>query len=241
MAGHSHWHRIRHQKSIEDKKRAQIFSKLSHLISISAKEKGENPETNPALRSAIERAKSFNMPNEKIERAIKKGIGKLDQAIQLEKIEYEAYGPGGIAIIISAITDNKNRTLSEIKQILSQYNGRLTDPGAVKWLFEKKGIISLKIKDENKENLELLAIEAGAENIKERENKILEIYTKLEDLEKTKQALLSRGIEIEEALPGWLAKEELEISQQDKEKAEKLFEALDENEAVQEIYSNLKI
>ena len=178
MSGHSHAKTIRHQKNITDQKRGQMFSKMARVISIAVKEGGPNPETNNKLRAAMEQAKQFNMPKDNIERAVKQATGGEKEA-NLEEVIFEAYGPGGIAIIIEGITDNKNRTLGEIKQILNQYGGKLVGVGGVRWLFEKK--------------------------------------------------------------PNeWVAKQEIEPTEKDKESCQKLFEALDDNEAVQEIYSNLK-
>lgn len=243
MSGHSHWHSIKYQKGLADQKRGQIFSKLSREISISSKEKGADPETNPSLRLAIDKAKKFNMPKENVERAIKRGLGETEGA-KLETVIFEAFGPGGTAIIIEGITDNRNRTLSEIKQILSQNSGKLASEGSVKWLFERKGIIiinhNLKKEDfKAREDLELKIIEAGAEDVYWR-NGFLDVYTKPEDLEKAKKFSEEKEIQLETASLGWVAKEEIEVEEKTKEACEKLFESLDENEAVQEIYSNLK-
>ncbi|MCD6402512.1 YebC/PmpR family DNA-binding transcriptional regulator [bacterium] len=243
MSGHSHWHRIRHQKTTADLKKGQIFSKLSRAISIAARSGGPDPETNPNLRIAIERAKDFNMPKENIERAIKRGTGEIE-GVHFENILLEAYGPGGVAIIIEGITDNKNRTISQIKQILSKYNGKLAQEGSVRWLFERKGVITVNTKDQipdvkSKEDLELKAIEAGAEDIYWH-NDLLDIYTKIEDLEKVKRNLEKEEVKIEDATLDWVAKKQIEIPEKEREALEKLFEALDESEDVQEIYSNLK-
>lgn len=237
MSGHSHWSSIKHQKATADQKRGKVFSKLSREISVAAREKGGSPESNPSLKIAIERAKKFNMPKDNIERAIKKGTGELEGA-KLESITLEAYGPGGIALIIKGITDNKNRTLSEIKQVLNQHNGKLANEGSVKWLFERKGVITLEPQDENKEDLELKVIEAGAEDVHWYDN-ILDVYTKPEELEQVKKKL-EEEFKIDTASLDWIAKEEIETDQKTKESCEKLFEVLDENDAVQEIYSNLK-
>lgn len=239
MSGHSHWHSIKHQKSAADQKRGKIFSKLSREISIAAKEKGGDSETNPSLRLAIEKAKEFNMPKDNIERAIKKGTGELE-GDKLESVVFEAYGPGGIALIITGITDNKNRTFSEIKQILGQHSGKLANEGSVKWLFERKGCVTIKLRSSsNKEKLELKAIESGAEDIYWHNN-LLDIYTKPEELEKVRKTLEEKEIKTETASLDWVAKEEIDADQKTKESCEKLFESLDENDAVQEIYSNLK-
>ena len=243
MAGHSHWHRVKHKKETADRKRGQIFSKLSRMISVAAREGGGDPATNPQLRLAIEKAKEFNFPKENIERAIKKGTGEI-KGIIFEKILYEAIGPGNVAIIIEGITDNKNRALNEINQVLIQHNGKLADPGSLKWMFERKGVITVNLKCQmsnvkNKDELVLLTIDAGAEDIHWR-NDFLEIYTKIEDLEKVKKKLQEKGIKIESATLDWVPKQEIEVEEKNKIACQKLFEALDELDSVQEIYSNLK-
>jgi len=238
MSGHSHWSSIKHKKAMEDQKRGKIFSKLSRAISVAAKE-GTNPEINPKLKQAIEEAKRFNLPKENIERAIKRGFGEVGGE-KLEEVSYEAFGPGGISMIIEGITDNKNRTLGEVKHILQKYGGKLADSGAVKWLFEKRGVITIKTKQKDKEDLELKAIEAGAEDIywHEEEN-LLDVYTKPEELDKIKKYLQAQGFEIESSSLDWVAKEQKRVSPEDKNKCDKLFTELDDNDAVQNIYSNL--
>ena len=241
MSGHSHFSSIKHKKEITDKKRGQIFSKLSREISVVAKEGGGDPGTNTKLRLVIEKTKQWNLPKENIERAIKKGTGELE-GTKLEPITIEAYGPGGIALIIEGIVDNKNRALSEIKQILFQNNGKLADTGSVKWMFERKGVISLRITNQyestDKEELELKVIEAGAEDIYWHNNEA-DIYTKMGDLEKVKKNLEDQGIKIESASLDWVAKENIQVEEKDRTAAQKLFETLDESDSVQEIYSNL--
>ena len=182
------------------------------------------------------------MPNKNIERAIERGVGG-SEAEALQEVIYGAYGPAGIAVIIEAITDNKNRTLSKIKQILNQNNGKLADPGSVKWLFERKGIITIEDKKvlEDKEGLELKAIEAGAEDLYWHNENTLDVYIKIEDLEKVKENLRNQGVKIESVSLDWVAKNEIKLEEKDKKSCQKLFEALDESDDVQEIYSNLKI
>jgi len=243
MAGHSHWHRVKHKKETADRKRGQIFSKLSRMISVAAREGGGDPATNSQLRLAIEKAKEFNFPKENIEKAIKRGTGELE-GVAFERILYEAFGPGNVAIIIEGITDNKNRTLNEISQILVQHNGKLAEPGSVRWMFERKGVITVNVKCQmsnvkNKDELVLLTIDAGAEDIRWR-NDFLEIYTKIEDLEKVKKKFQEKGIKIESATLDWVPKQEIEVEEKNKIACQKLFEALDELDSVQEIYSNLK-
>lgn len=241
MSGHSHAKTIKHQKGLADAKRSAAFSKMAKELEIAAKEGGD-PTFNSKLRMAIERAKGVNMPTENIERAIKRGTGELEGA-KLEEVSFEAYGPGNIAIIIDGITDNRNRTLGEIKQILNQNNGKLVAEGSIRWMFERKGaiIVNLKLQNENfqnKENLELAVIEAGADDIYWHDD-MLDVYTKPEDLEKARKNLEEKGIKIESYLLDWVSKENIEVDVATSEACQKLFEALDENDSVQEIYSNL--
>lgn len=244
MSGHSHARTIKHQKDLTDKKRGQIFSKMARAISVAVKEGGNNPEMNAKLRITIEMAKNFNMPKENVERAIKRGSGEIP-AEKLEEFLFEAYGPGGTAVIIEGITDNKNRTLGEIKQILNQNNGKLVGEGSVKWMFKRRGctMVNPKLQNEdlkNKENLELTAIEAGAEDFYWHED-LLDIYTEAEGLEKIKKILEEKGIKIESVSLDWVPKEMVKTNEKDKENCQKLFELLDENEAVQDIYSNINL
>lgn len=238
MSGHSHFKTVKATKDANDAKKGKIFSKLGRVITIAAKQKGGDITTNATLKSAIEKAKEFNMPKENIERAIKKGTGEL-AGENLEEVSYEGFGPGGISIIIDGITDNKNRTLSEIKSILNQNNGKMAGEGAVRWMFDRKGVVSVQSAGKTKEELELLAIELGADDVAWHDN-TLEIYTKLEGLEKIKKALEEKQIPVESASLDYIAKEEVTLSEKEKEQTQKLFEALDENDAVNDIYSNIK-
>jgi len=244
MSGHSHAKTIKHQKNLTDQKRGQMFSKMASVISVAVKEGGANPETNNKLKVVMEQAKQFNMPKDNIERAIKQAEGGKE-AINLTEMIFEAYGPGGIAIIIEAIAANKNRALGEVKQALNQYGGKLVGEGAIRWMFERKGVITvnLKLQNENlktKEALELLAIEVGAQDISWEDDDILNIYTKTEDLEKARKALEEKNIKTDGASLDWVPKEEITADEKIKESCEKLFEALDGTDSVQEIYSNLK-
>lgn len=243
MSGHSHAKTILRRKTAEDQKRGKIFSKLSRMISVAAQQ-GADPEMNPRLKQILEEAKQWNLPKENIEKAIKRGIGEIEE-VRLEEVLFEAYGPGGIAIIIEGITDNKNRALGEIKQILNQNNGKLVGEGSVRWLFERRGCVVVDLKAQNedfkdKEKLEMLAIEAGAEDIYWHGD-LLDVYTKPEDLEKVKKNLEEKGLTIESASLDWVAKENIKVDEKTKESCQKLFEALDELETVQEIYSDLKV
>jgi len=239
MSGHSHFKTVAATKNANDAKKGKIFSKMARVITIAVKEKGADVSSNVQLKAAIEKAKEFNMPKENIERAIKKGTGEL-AGEALEEVSFEGFGAGGVALIMDGITDNKNRTLGEIKGILSQYEGKLAGEGAVRWMFERKGYIVVLLEGTVKDDLEMLAIEAGAQDVKEKE-RILEIYTNPEDLEKVKKTLEEKQIKIESSALEWVAKEEVIVNEKGKEKNQKLFEALDENDAIQEVYSNLKL
>jgi YebC/PmpR family DNA-binding regulatory protein len=241
MAGHSHAKKVRRLKEADAKKRGQIFSKMARLIQIAVREGGANPELNPKLRMAIEMAKSYNVPSENIERAIKKASGEIG-AEKLEEISFEAVLPNGIALIIEGITDNKNRTLNEIRHILNQFNGKLVNEGGVKWMFERKGCVTVDLSQQNisKEDLELAAIDAGAQDIYWHDDE-LDIYTEVKDLDKVKKNLIEKGIKIESATLDWIPKERKEVNEKQKESLMKLFEILDESDSIQEIYSNCKI
>jgi len=243
MSGHSKWATIKHKKAITDAKRSHLFSKFSKIISLAAKN-NPNPETNTKLRSAIEKARSVNMPNSNIERIIKKASEK--DAAQLIEVQFEILGPSQIAIIVGAITDNSNRTLGEIRQILIKNNAKLAEPGAVVWMFEKLGVIkTASLTDpENKrqnlvvEDMELKIIEAGAQDIK-KEGDTLIIYTKPEFIEQVKSIIQAMELPIEYAEVEMVPKTNVIIDKlETKENLTKLFEVLDNHEEVEYIYSN---
>ncbi len=236
MSGHSKWAQIKHKKAATDAKKSANFSKLTALITVAAREKGGDSNTNPKLRMAIDKARSFNMPSDNIERAIKKGTGELE-GITIEELLIEAYGPNGKPILITAMTDSKNRTISEIKHILSKHDGKMANSGSVKWLFEEKGQIIMenqKIDDD----LELKLIELGAEDIKENDGGI-EIITKPNDLEKVKEELLNSEKQISESSLSFLPKNPEIVSESEKETLIKLFDELDNHQDVAEIYSSI--
>jgi YebC/PmpR family DNA-binding regulatory protein len=236
MSGHSKWAQIKHKKAATDAKKSANFSKLTALITVAAREKGGDSNTNPKLRMAVEKAHSFNMPAENIERAIKKGTGELEGII-IEELFIEAYGPNGKPILITAVTDSKNRTISEIKHLLSKHEGKMAGSGSVKWMFEEKGQIILenqKIDDE----LELKLIGLGVEDIKENETEI-EIITQPHNLEIIKEELLKSKKQISESSITFLPKNPEIVSDEEKEHLEKLFEELDNHQDVVEIYTTI--
>ncbi len=240
MSGHSHAKTVMATKTANNAKKGKIYSKYGRLITIAVKEGGGSGDAtkNSKLRAAIDQAKNMDMPKENIERAILRGTGEL-AGEALESVSYEGFGPGGIALIIDGITDNSNRTLSEVRVILNQNGGKMAGEGAVRWMFERKGAIIVSFEGKSKDELEMLAIEAGADDVKASDEG-MDIYTKPEDLETVKKALEDKGIKIESANLDYVAKEEVTISEKEKEQTERLFEALDDNDAVNNIYSNLK-
>jgi len=229
-----------HQKGAADAKRSQVFSKLANELTIAAKEGGGDPLANPRLRTVMEKAKEANMPSENVERAIKKASG--EDAGQLQEVLIEAYGPGGIAFLISAITDNRNRTIVEIKQLIQRNQGKMVEGGAVRWLFERRGVGTL-VPDEAhplppKEELELLAIEAGAKDLYWHDG-ILDIYTDPSDLASLRERLEEKGLSIISTSLDWVPKERVRSTPEDRKAIKQLFEMLDEQDDVQDIYSNL--
>lgn len=239
MSGHSKWSKIKRKKGASDEKRGKIFSKLSKEISVAARQGGD-PDFNFQLRLAIDRAKAENMPKDNIDRAVAKGAGGGEGG-ELKELIYEGFGPGGIAVIIVAYSDNPNRTGSEIKHILSRNNGSLSGPGAVMWQFEKFGVLRTQIKDNRLKikDKELELIEEGMEDMKEDEDEGV-IFTKVENLQKVKDVMDKEGIGVESADIEYVAKEEKELNPEDEKKLERLMEALDESDDVSEVFTNVK-
>jgi YebC/PmpR family DNA-binding regulatory protein len=239
MSGHSKWHNIQGRKSKQDAKKSSQFSKYSKAITIAA-QRGGDPAMNFSLRLAIDRAKAAAMPKDNIERAIKKGTGELNDGSVIEEVIYEAYGPGGVAIIIKCLTDNKNRTISDIKHILSERGGSLGGSGSVMWMFNLAGVILLdktKVADKNRDEFDLSLIESGAQDISE-ENGQLEIRTNTESLQKVVSFLRNLGIEPEDSGLKYIAKDEAQINDETREKLSGLFEELEANEDVDDYYTN---
>ncbi len=238
MSGHSKWSRIKRQKGATDQKRGRVFSKLSKTITLAAREKGSDPDTNFTLRLAMERAKIANMPLINVERAINKGTGEIEGK-KMEEVFYEIYGPGGVAIIVKAITDNKNRTVSDIKNILSKSGGRLGETNSVRWLFEEKGTIRITAEKEKREELILNAIEIGAEDVAEDDEGV-SIITEKENLQKIKEGL-EKKYPIDCAEIETLPKNPLEVNDPKKiKRIENLLEKLEDYEDTTDIFSNLK-
>ncbi len=241
MAGHSKWAQIKHKKAAADAKKGKIFSKLSKEITVAAKLGGGDPEKNPRLRTAIEKAREANMPSENIKKAIMKGTGELP-GTNYEEAIYEGYGPGGVALMIEVLTDNKNRTVSEIRHIMSKHGGSMGEAGCVSWMFEKKGYILVDKTKINEDELMSIALEAGAEDMKnDPQEENYEIITAPEDLNKVKSAIESGGIQITLAEITMLPKNYVQLDEKDADQMLRLYEALEDHDDVQNVYANFNI
>ncbi len=238
MSGHSHWAGIKHRKGINDAKRGKIFTKHGKLITIAARDGGGNPDTNFQLRLAIERARLENMPKENIDRAIKRGTGEL-KGDTIEEIIYEAYGPGNVAMLIKTATDNKNRTVGELKSILSKAGGKVVPNGSVSYLFKQVGEINVPVSENGDPyEIEMKAIEAGAEDTLYSDG-ALTVFTKVEDLQQVKENLEKSGLAIENAGLVYAPTQKTKLDEPTQADYEKLLETLDDQDDVQEIYDNL--
>lgn len=236
MAGHSKWANIKHKKAKEDAKRGQIFTKIIKEITVCAKAAGI-PENNPQLRQLIEKAKEVNMPAENITRAIKKGTGELP-GVSYESISYEGYGPGGTAVIIEALTDNKNRTVADLRHIFGRHNGNLAETGAVNWMFDKLGVIRGAITGKTEDDLLEALMDFDIQDISVEDN-LVSVTTGMASLFQVKDALVQLGMKVDTAQLEWVAKNNLDVDAETEEKAFGLFEALEDNDDVQNVYSNL--
>ncbi len=240
MAGHSKWANIKHRKAAMDAKRGQLFSRLTRELIVAAREGGPDPEMNMRLRLAIERARAANMPKDNIERAIRRGAGLEKGAEQFEELLYEGYGPHGVAIIVRVLTDNRNRTVAELRRTFSRHGGSLAESGAVMWNFEKKGYIAIRPDGQDPEKIFELAIEAGAEDV-EISDDLVEIYTAPEDLQAVRQSLLQTGLTIDNAELTMRPKTRVTLDDHATMSVMSLVDALEELDDVQQVYSNLEI
>lgn len=240
MSGHSKWSSIKHKKGATDAKRGKVFTRLIKEITVAARMGGGgDPASNPRLRTAIQAAKNENMPKDNIERAIKKGTGELE-GVNYEESIYEGYGPGGAAIFIESLTDNKNRAVADIRYIFSKNGGNLGENGCVAWMFDKKGYINIEKKSVNEEKIMEIAIDAGAEDIREEENNI-EIITSLEDFESVKEAIDDASIPYLDAEITMLPQTAAYLEGKEAEQMIRLMEALEDCDDVQKVYTNADI
>jgi YebC/PmpR family DNA-binding regulatory protein len=239
VSGHSKWAGIKHKKAVVDAKRGQAFTRASREITIAAKEGGGDPVGNFRLRLAVARAREINMPADRIDAAIKRGTGEL-KGESLEELRYEGYGPAGVAIMVDAFTDNRNRTSAALKHIFSKYGGNLAESNAVAWLFERKGVISADAGARDPDDVGLAAIEAGAEDI-QVDGASVEVSTAPADFERVRQALEAAGVRIENAELTMQPKQTVEVGEDRATAVLRLLEALEEDDDVQQVYANFDI
>ncbi|REJ37231.1 MAG: YebC/PmpR family DNA-binding transcriptional regulator [Bacillota bacterium] len=240
MAGHSKWANIKHKKEKEDARRGKLFTKLSRQITVAAREGGPDPAANARLRLAIEKARAVNMPMENIERAIKRGTGELEGA-NYEELIYEGYGPGGVAIMLEIMTDNRNRTASEVRHLFSRYGGNLGETGCVAWMFERRGLITIDRRSvQDEDALLLAAAEAGADDVKSNDDQF-EVYTDPDVLEQAKDYLAQAGYTIASAGLTMVPKTSVQVVGEDAARLMKLLDALEEHDDVQEVYANFDV
>ncbi len=239
MAGHSKWANIKHKKAREDAKRGKIFSKLAKEITVAAKLGGGDPDGNPRLRRAIETARSFNMPKDNIERAIKKGTGEGGGA-DYEQITYEGYGPGGVAVLVEVLTDNRNRTVGEIRHAFSKNKGNLGENGCVAWLFESKAYFTVPKAAAEEEQLLEVALEAGAEDVRDG-GEVWEVLADPDAYDDVRAGLEAAGLELESSEVTMLPKNTVKLQGADAERMLRLMEMLEDNDDVQNVYANFDI
>ncbi|MBU0509375.1 YebC/PmpR family DNA-binding transcriptional regulator [bacterium] len=239
MSGHSKWATIRRKKEKVDAARGQVFTRLIRELTISSRLGGSNPEANARLRSAIDAAKTANMPSDNIDRAIKKGAGELEGQI-LEEVRYEGYGPGGVAVLVECVTDNRNRTASEVRHVFSKRNGTMAETGAVAWMFDRLGYLSLDKDQGGEEEIMELAIEAGATDVK-GDDSIWEVYTTPEELYKVKAELETRGKTVASAEISYIPKNTIKVEADSAKTLLGLIDALEELDDAQNVYSNFEI
>ena len=239
MAGHSKWAGIKHKKAIVDARRGKLFTKLARAITVAAKEGGGDPDGNPALQLAIQKAKDASMPKDNIERAIAKGTGAGADADTLESVVYEGYGPGGVAMLVEAVTDNRNRTGAEMRHTFSKHGGNLGEPGSVAYLFDKRGLIVVDAERYSEDDL-LPAIEAGAEDIGVDED-VFEVLTEPGQLTAVRAALDEAGIAIEQAEVTQRPKTLVPLDEEGAKKVLKLVEALEDNDDVDNVHANFDV
>jgi YebC/PmpR family DNA-binding regulatory protein len=239
MSGHSKWHSIKHKKGAADAKRGKLFSKLARAVTVAARDGGGDPDHNPTLATAIQKAKDASMPKDKIQKAIDVGTGAGSDGAAIERIVYEGYGPAGVAVLVEALTDNRNRASAEIRHAFSKHGGNLGEPGSVAWIFEKKGSIVVDGGRYGEDDL-IGAIDAGAEDV-EDDGERLRVICEPQDLTAVRKALEGSGVDFESAGLVTEPKSTVEVKGHDAERVLKLLDALDEQDDVDEVYANFDI
>ncbi len=239
MSGHSKWSTIKHKKGAADKKRAKVFTKLIKEITVAARMGGGDASANPRLRRAIDSAKAQNMPKDNVDRAIKKGTGDMD-GVNYEEIIYEGYGPGGVAVMVECLTDNKNRTIADVRYIFNKAGGNVGTDGCVAWMFDKKGVITISKENADEDTLMEVALDAGAEDIKD-EGDSFDVLTAPEDFDAVKDAIDGAQISCEVAEISMVPQNTTAVSGKDAEQMIRFMEALDDNDDIQNFYTNADI
>ncbi len=239
MAGHSKWDNIKHKKAKEDARRGKVFTKMTRLISVAAREGGSDPESNFRLRLAIDKAKAANVPNETIERAIKRGAGELGSD-SYEEIVYEGYGPGGVAVMMQIMTDNRNRTAADMRHIFSKHGGNLGESGCVAWMFDKIGAITLEADGADEDEVILMALEAGADDV-ERDGDTFTITTTPESFESVREALIDAGYTVDTAEITMRPTNTIEVDAAIGKKLLQMLDAIEDHDDVQDVYANFDL
>ena len=240
MSGHSKWHTIKHKKGALDAKRGKVFTKLIKEITVATRTGGSGDvDTNARLRKAVSDAKAQNMPNDTIDRAIKRGTGELE-GVNYEEITYEGYGVNGVAMLVETMTDNRNRTVAELRHLFSKNGGNLGEAGSVAWMFDKKGLIVVDKQAKPEEELFEIAIEAGADDLQD-EGDVFEIYTAPENFEAVDEAIKAAGIEPQAAEVSMIPQNYIKLEGADAKQMLKLYDAIDDNDDVQKVYANFDI
>ena len=240
MSGHSKWSTIKRKKGAQDARRGALFSKLSRAITVAAREGGGDPEMNPALHLAVHKARDANMPNDNIQRAIDKGTGTHGEAESFERINYEGYAPGGVAVMVEVLTDNRNRAASDVRYIFSKHGGKLGTSGSVTYLFERKGVILVPKEEVDEDELMELALEAGAEDVETTESDY-RIITAPEDFAAVRDSLREAGVVFENTEITMQPQNSIELDAATAKQTLRLIDALEENDDVQEVYANFDI
>jgi YebC/PmpR family DNA-binding regulatory protein len=240
MSGHSKWASIKHRKAATDARRGQLFTKLARAISVAAREGGGDPEANYTLAAAVEKARSYSMPKDNIQRAIDRGTGAGGAGDAIERVAYEGYGPGGVAVLVETLTDNRNRTGSDVRHLFEKHGGNLGEPGSVAWQFEKKGVVMVDASRWSEDDL-MPAIDAGAEDVS-LEGDSLKVVTAAEDLAAVRDALAASGIDVETAELAMEPKSVVEVSDAgEARRLLRLMDALDEHDDVEAVHANFDI
>ncbi|TET54141.1 MAG: YebC/PmpR family DNA-binding transcriptional regulator [Anaerolineales bacterium] len=239
MSGHSKWSTIKHKKAATDARRGKIFTRLAKEIAVSARESGGDPNTNFGLRLAIDRAKAANMPKDNIERAVKRGTGEL-KGDELAEVTYEAYAPNGVALLVQVVTDNKNRSVADLRRTITRSGGTMAEAGAVSWQFDRKGYLAVTPDGTDAETIFELAVEAGADDVVISDD-MVEVYSAVQNFQAVRQALEANSVECETAELAMIPKSTMQLGEQETIQVMGVIEALEELDDVQQVYSNLDI